>query len=243
MTMHRISILETQSQYIVQDVPNFPKKYSFLIGKKVLLTEIGNQQVSVQRIGIKHWIPTKSIIKFDGYVFKGVNASKAEAFAVVQPNPLYPIGTIFTDILNVTNTDFSTKINDRVTKVPLGIVLHMVKVKTKTDIVKNSKSNNVLNSAVTLTEELIAPEVNRKNIEEIPEVLSRLLPNVNIKALKEDLMQVSEGCWDYEGNVHDCWADVDKANARIRHKTLTNHLIKLINNDFNDQCESIRNQS
>lgn len=239
------SILKYQQKYVVQDVSKFPKEESHLKGKTVLLTDLQNTSASVITTGIKKWIPTRSLIKVNGFQAKGVRAENADGFAIIAKNALgLPVGLALLGPDKVTSTQATFTIDGKTIIVPLDICCALVQIKEKvsTKVIKKSTSEN--NSSIP-TEVIQAIDASslRQDIDGIPESVVRLLPNIDIKELKENIYHNHKDVYfDYSGEPHETLAACDKANTVIRHKLIQKACTDLITTKLDAQWNGIRSK-
>lgn len=242
--IYKESILQYQQKYVVQDISKFPKTENYLIGTNVLLTDLANTSASIVSNGRKKWIPTRALIKVNGYIAKGVAAKNADGFVVVAKNTLgIAVGTAFINPDRIENGLGVFSIEGKVVKVPLAICCSLVKVKEKVSVNACKELKALRKDPDAVPEEVIEAidsSSNRLDIDGIPESVTRLLPNLNLKDIKESLYHSKDAYSDYDGNVHETIAECDKANTIIRNKLIQEACTTLIKEKLDKQWEAIR---
>ena len=226
------SVLLINTKYRVMETTKIPLSKQFIIGKEVLLLSINNKTASVRHGGNKHEVPVRALINVVGYTCKGVAHKNADGFVVVSKNKLgLEVGTAYLNPVAVSDTTFTVEVDGKRITIPLDIVCSLVKnVKAESNVgVKKIKNNTQLSdSAIETTAELMAPSDNRQDIERLPAVVQKLLPNTNLSVLRAHLRQ-SDGVYaDYEGNVHNTVEEADKANTILRHKMLEQKILTMV---------------
>lgn len=236
------SILKNQQKYVVQDVTKFPKTESYMIGSNVLLTDLHNTSASIVTNGRKKWIPARALIKVKGFEAKAVRAKNADGFAIVAKNNLgLPVGLAFIGPDKINDEVAIFSIDGKTISIPLNICCSLVRIKEKasTKLVKESTESSKGLSTTLI--EAIDQSPLRHDFDGIPESVTRLLPNINFKDIKEVLYSQTKGVYaDYEGNVHETLADCDVANTVIRHKMIQAVYTDLITEKLNSQWEALR---
>ena len=231
MGIYTESILEINQRYVVQDVSKFPKEKGYMIGQPCLLKQIVGSIAHVSFTGRMTEIPVRSLIKVKGYTAKSVRSENADGFVVIHQNNLeIKVGTSYLNVKDITKTHLIMIVEGKEIRVPLAICCPLVKdSKTEKQIntSKVTKETGIPENVVEDAIEYIAPVSNRKDITELPSSLLKLLPNVNIQDIKDELEATEGVFFDYEGNDHLTVALADKANTKIRHKRLTKKLIDL----------------
>ena len=238
------SVLLINTKYRVVETTKMPLSKQFIIGKEVLLLSINNKTASVRHGGNKHEVPVRALINVVGYTCKGVAHKNADGFVVVSKNKLgLEVGTAYLNPVAVSDTTFTVEVDGKRITVPLDIVCSLVKnVKAESNVgVKKIKNNTQLSdSVIETTAELMAPSDNRQDIERLPAVVQKLLPNTNLSVLRAHLRQ-SDGVYaDYEGNLFNTIEEADKSNTKIRHKLLQDKLMVLINKRIENEFEQVR---
>ena len=240
-----MGILVKQQSYRVQEVSHFDKDKAYLVGKKVLLLDIEGGQASVQYRGSKAWIPNRALIVHNGFVMKAVQIKNADAVAICVKNPLIPVGVVFTEFSQKKDKTIVVTYNGVVRNIPENYICCMVAEKVDEIVIsarRVSKRTGIPTPVIEACQEVVAPASNRKDIEELPDILLRLFPNLDLVALREKLMNGEDVIFDYSGEMHTTLVDADKANTKIRHKLVTNALIDLAGEFFQETAENIRNK-
>lgn len=240
-----MGILVTQKSYRVQEVSHFDKEKAYLVGKKVLLLDIEGGQASIQYHGSKAWIPNRSLIVHNGFVMKSVQIKNADAIAICVKNPLIPVGVVFTEFTQKKDKTIVVTYNNIVRTIPENYICCMVAEKVDEIIVSARKVSNktgIPSPVIKACEEAVAPASNRKDIEELPDILLRLFPNLDLVALREKIMNGEDIFFDYGGDMHSTIIATDKANTKIRHKLVTNALVDLAGEFFQETAEKIRDK-
>lgn len=237
------SVLIYQQKYTVQDVSKFPKEDKYMIGTSVLLTDITNSSASITTNGRKKYIPVRALIKVKGFEAKGVRAENADGFAIVAKNTIgLPVGMAFIGPESIQNDKAIFTIDGKQIRIPLNICCSLVRIKEKVSkkIVKETITEDT-NGIPTEVIQTIDASSLRQDIDGIPESVLRLLPNVNIKDIKEVLYTKTQGVYsDYNGEIHETLAACDKANTVIRHKMIQEICNKRVADKINSQWEDIR---
>lgn len=236
--IYKESILQYQQKYVVQDISKFPKTENYLIGTNVLLTDLANTSASIVSNGRKKWIPTRSLIKVNGYIAKGVAAKNADGFVVIAKNTLgIAVGTAFINPDRIENGVGIFSIEGKVVKLPLAICCSLVKIKEKV----SSNLKALRKDPDTIPEEVIEAidsSSNRLDIDGIPESVTRLLPNLNLKEIKEAVYHTKNAYTDYNGDIHETIAECDKANTVIRYRMIQETCNTLIKEKLDKQWEA-----
>lgn len=242
-TVYTDSILQIDKRYLVQNVTKFPKLRSYMIGQHCVLKQIVGSTAHVMFTGRMCEIPVRSLIEVTGYHAKSVNAKNADGFVVIKQNNLgIAVGTAYLnhDKEKSTAEYVVIHVNGKEIKIPFDIVAALVSNRKKEKVVKATKlvkATGLPSEIIALTDELVAPIKNRLDINEIPASVLKMLPGVNIQELRDNLKtQLDEDTvyFDYEGNDHPTIAECDKANTKIRHKTLE----KILTQDVLDKLKS-----
>lgn len=235
------AVLVKQKKYRVQKVSKYPTddRRKALIGKDVLLLDIVGSTASVRWGDNKHWIPVRSLINVKGFTAKGVQAKNADGFVVYAQNSLkIEVGTAYLNPTNVTGTHAVFEIEGKTIKLPLDILASLVrdKIVVPKEIKKVAKQTGIDPEVINLLDN---PEL-RKDLEEIPSAILKLLPNVNISDIKDTLYNKNEVYSDYLGELHSSLVEVDKANTIIRSKLTEDALLELIKLNLKNEFELIR---
>lgn len=239
------SILKYQQKYVVQDVSNFPKEEGYLKGKTVLLTDLHGTSASIITNGIKKWIPARSLIKVQGFKAKPVRFQNADGFAVISKNNLgLPVGLALLGPDKTTIDQATFIIDGKTIIVPLNICCALIQIKEKVNpkLVKEVVPENTTCIPTEVIQAIDASSL-RQDIDGIPESIVRLLPNINIRDLKESLYHTHKDAYfDYSGEPHETLAACDRANTVIRHKLIQETCTKLITDKLDTQWNDIRSK-
>lgn len=241
-------VLIPNTKYKVQETSKFPKNRTFLIGKEVLFLKVTGSTASVRHLGNLHEVPVRSLINVIGYTAKGVKASNADGFVVVQQNTLgINVGTVYLEPVAITNEHFVIEAEGKRLSIPLNIVSALVKNENAdtTSIKKKEKISAVTGldtSTIEHLDEMMAPSEIRKDIDKLPIVVEKLLPSTNFSVLKAHLREADGVFSDYEGNLHATISEADKANTLIRHKLLQAKLMILVSQKINNEFDKCRNE-
>lgn len=236
------AVLEKQKKYRVQKVSKFPTdNRKHLVGRDVLLLSITGSTANVRSGEMKYDVPTRSLVHVKGFTAKGVQAKNADGFVVVAQNPLkIEVGTAYLNPIGVTDEHAVFEVKGKTIKLPLLILASLVrdKVVIPKEIKKVAKQSGISPELVNTLDN----PADREDIEGIPSVIMKLLPNVNVADVKDVLYNQDEVYSDYKGELHSSLAEVDKANAIIRHLLLQDKLMELVSLNIKNEFEATRNE-
>ena len=242
------SVLVINTKYRVADTSRLAINKKFIVGKEVLLLSVNNTTASVRHGGNKHEIPVRSLINVVGYVCKGVSHKNADGFVVVAKNKIgVEVGTAYLNPIAVDDETFTVEVDGKRITVPLDIVCSLVKtvkvestLSSSVTLKKVKEKAQLSDNTMAVAAELMAPSDNRIDIEKLPAIVEKLLPNTNLSVLKTHLRQ-SDGVYaDYDGNLFNTIEEADKSNTKLRHKLLQARLMVLINKRIENEFEQTR---
>lgn len=234
------SALIVGKQYLVQDVSKFPKAKAFLKGKTPVLVSVNQTSCSVRFTGQLHEIPVRSLFHVVGYEAKGVHAKNADGFIIKCSNEFHiPTGTAFLEPDSVSETHAIFTIEGKEVKLPLNILVALVRKVTK---VKDSKvKKEAKESGVPLSVlEAVAGAVKVDPLTQLPSAVTKLLPDLNMALLISKVKENTVEVWDFDGNIHDNIMDAQKSNERFIHHMIQKVVMAEVKSLLNGQFEGIR---
>ena len=234
------SIVRTQKKYVVQNVSKFPQEKNFLIGKEVLVVEIEGTSASVRfGSGARHWIPLRSLISVPGYEAKSVNAKNADGFVVKGPNPLkIEPGTAYLEPTKIDSDTVTFNVEGKDLKLPLSMFIKLVR---KTVKVKDSKVKKEAKQAgipVTVIE-AVSGAIKVPHITAVPAVVSKLLPDLNIPVLIDQVKNSEQEVFDFNGDVTTI-GEALLVNEQYIHRMVQKIIMKEVEKALNGDFTTIR---
>lgn len=244
-TIYTDSILVENTGYKIQDIPKLGKDAKRFVGLKFLFNYVIGSSAHGRITGTMQSVPVRCLIDVKGYEAKPVRAVNAHGFAVTSQNTLgIPVGQAYLNPTSVSNTHAVFDINGKEVKIPLDILVSLVRIQekkdtqTKRETTKVSKATGVSKEAVDVIDQSEA----RKDIEEIPAFITKLLPNLNVNDVRDRIKQKPGVFSDYNGNIHETIEQVDKANTLIRYSFIQEELTNKVKEESNSQFETIKNK-
>lgn len=238
------SIIKPNSFYEVQPTSKFPSQKSFLIGKRVIVQSIENTTVSVrQGSSSPHYIPLRSLYSVVGYTVKSVHAKNADGFIVNHVNDYKIVqGTAYLEPTDVTETHAIFTIDGKELKLPLSILIALVrnkvKVKDKT-IRKEAKKSGVPVSVI----EAVAGAIKVPPITVLPSAVTKMLPNLNIPVLIDTIKNMDTEVFDFNGDVHSNVQSALLANEKFIHALIQKSVMVEVSKLLNSQFKEIRDET
>lgn len=243
-TRYEDSVVRTQQQYVVQTVSKYPQEKAFLIGKRVLVVEINGSTASVKHgAGARHYIPVRSLFNVPGYTARGVRAANAHGFVVKCSNEFnIAIGTAFLEPTSVSDTHAKFTIDNKELSLPLNILISLernkVKVKDRT-VKKEATSSGVPISVI----EAVAGAIKVPAITELPSAVNKLLPELNIQVLIDNIKSADIEVFDFTGEVHNSIAAAMLANEKYTHSLIQKYVMSEVTKVLSSQFTIIRNDA
>lgn len=233
------SELKENTPYIVNDIKKLSKDTKRFVGLKAIFKYVSNSTAHCYITGTMQTVPIRALIKVQGFIASPVRAVNAHGFAVVAQNQLgIPVGRAYINPVSVSNTHAIFDIDGKRLSLPLDILASLVRIEEKKDkevVREEKKISKATGVSVDLANKLDIPG-NRVDVEDpLPSFVKRLFPNLNVDDVKDRLQHRKGVFSDYEGNLHESIADVDKANAIIRHRILAEDISTLVSEEANRQ--------
>lgn len=237
-TIYSASALVVNKQYEVQDVSKFPKTKSYMIGKLALLVQVTNTTASVRFTGQLHEIPVRSLFNVVGYEAKSVHAKNADGFVVKCNNEFcIAIGTAYLEPDSVDETHAKFTIDGKEVKLPLDILIALVRKKVKIKDRKVKKETKEAGIPVSVVE-AIAGAIKVPELTSLPPAITKILPELNIPVLIDQVKNAEVEVFDFNGEVHNSISEALLSNEKYIHrliqKTVMTEVRKLLDGQFTD---------
>jgi len=233
------SIVKTQKKYTVQNVSKFPQEKNFLIGKEVLVVEIEGTSASVRfGSGPRHWIPVRSLINVQGYEAKGVRSENADGFVIKSSNEYgFAIGTAYLEPTKIDTTHATFTVDGKEIKLPLSILIKLVRKTVKVKDRKVKKESKEAGIPVSVVE-AVAGAIKVPELTTLPSAVTKILPELNIPVLIDQVKNAEVEVFDFNGEVHDSITEALLSNEKYIHrliqKTVMAEVRKVLDGQFND---------
>lgn len=232
------SVLIVGKQYEVQEVSKFPKTKSYMFGKLALLVQITNTTASVRFTGQLHEIPVRSLFNVIGYEAKAVHAKNADGFVIKCNNEFgIAIGTAYLEPDSIDETHVKFTIDGKELKLPLDILIALVRKKVKVKdrkVKKEAKDSGVPVSII----EAVAGAIKVPELTSLPSTVTKILPELNIPVLIDQVKNSPVEVFDFSGEVHDSITEAMLSNEKYIHrliqKTVMAEVRKLLDGQFTD---------
>lgn len=236
------SALIVGKQYEVQEVSKFPKTKSYMFGKLALLVQITNTTASVRFTGQLHEIPVRSLFSVQGYEAKSVHAKNADGFVVKCNNEFgIAIGTAYLEPDGVDETHAKFTIDGKELKLPLDILIALVRKKVKVKdrkVKKEAKDSGIPISVV----EAVAGAIKVPEITGLPPAITKILPELNIPVLIDQVKNAEVEVFDFSGEVHETITSALLSNEKYVHRLIQKIVMaevrKLLDGQFVDIREN-----
>lgn len=244
-TIYTDSILVENTGYKIQDIPKLGKDAKRFVGLKCLFNYVIGSSAHGRITGTMQSVPVRCLIDVKGYEAKPVRAVNAHGFAVTSQNTLgIPVGQAYLNPTSVSNTHAVFDINGKEVKIPLDILVSLVRIqekkntKIKRETTKVSKATGIPSEAI----DIIDASEARTDIQEVPAFITKLLPNLNINDIRDRLRQKPGIFSDYNGEIHETIEAADKANTLIRYGFIQEELTNIVKDETISQFEAIKNK-
>lgn len=232
------SALTVGKQYEVQEVSKFPKTKAYMFGKLALLVQITNTTASVRFTGQLHEIPVRSLFNVVGYEAKAVHAKNADGFVIKCNNEFgIAIGTAYLEPDSVDETHVKFTIDGKELKLPLDILIALVRKKVKVKdrkIKKEAKDAGIPVSVV----EAVAGAIKVPELTTLPSAVTKILPELNIPVLIDQVKNAEVEVFDFNGEVHESITEALLSNEKYIHrliqKTVMAEVRKVLDGQFNE---------